>query len=1011
MRRFFQHPAVRRCRIIFRWCRICVWLTILLAVSLVAYFHLVGLPQFVKGPMLQRLKGIGIAAEFSNMELGWGPEPLIIIENASFSRAGQPLSPRLTARRGELELDWQALRHRRFGWNSLEVSDARLEVPVSETNGDSLVLDHVSLMLEFHSNNVVSISDCRGDFRGIRLNIIGHATHATEMQHWQFPGGGATTNVSSQERLRAIADTLDKIHLAGSPSLRIETGADGLDMNSFHANLNFTTSAAETPWGSATNLAFNASCLHLVNPGTDPFLEVRWSASNIKTRWAEGRSAKFSTILSRTANSNIVTDVQFEARRFSAPLDSQRLKEFTASRLSWKGHTTFLSSNLNPVLVTGELRAAKPRTPWASADDLVTEISGAPGPLLSTNHPDLGPFTYFAPWRFDWKAAVNEFDIPKFHVGRVSFAGHWLAPKVALENIQADLYRGHASLAATFDAASRELQGHGTTDFDPHAVSPLLRPPESNWLAQVGWTLPPKAKAGMRIILPPWTNRPPNWAHDVEDSLELGGDFTLGAGAYYPVTVDSASGHVAYTNRTWNVTGIHAVRADGEVDLDYISSPREFHYRIDSHMDPKAGMPLAVPSNPHLLDDLSFKQPPSIRCEIWGRWSDSTPYAVTASVRATNFMARGENVARFAAEAVFTNNLLAIRNFSVSNNQCFAAAPLMQMNCLSKIVNVTNVAGWIDPALLARILRTNAPGFLGLLHFDSPPTVSLSGSFCMTNSAMVDLRFLVGAGRIHYESFVANAATAEINWTGQTISITNIAAALYNKGSLSGHLLFNNPPAGAPSFQAHTAVKDIDLGALAVGLSGKKNRVEGLLDGDLDVSGTDVMRRQSWQGHGHMHAYNALLWDIKVFGLLSPVLNLFSPGWGYDRAREAQATYTITNGVLRSDDLVVRCTGFVLKFRGSVNNSNQINARVEAVLSRGVPLVGTLLSLAFTPVSKMMEYHISGTWTEPTMEPVFVPKFIMLMLHPFRSGKSSSIIEGPPTGVVSPAPASAPATK
>lgn len=92
----------------------------------------------------------------------------------------------------------------------------------------------------------------------------------------------------------------------------------------------------------------------------------------------------------------------------------------------------------------------------------------------------------------------------------------------------------------------------------------------------------------------------------------------------------------------------------------------------------------------------------------------------------------------------------------------------------------------------------------------------------------------------------------------------------------------------------------------------------------------------------------------------------------------------------------MRCQGFVLHLRGAVDKNKQINARLEAILSRDTPVVGSFLSLAFTPLSKMFEYHISGPVRDPVLEPVYVPKFIMLLLHPFHTLKSTFTPESPP---------------
>jgi hypothetical protein len=81
--------------------------------------------------------------------------------------------------------------------------------------------------------------------------------------------------------------------------------------------------------------------------------------------------------------------------------------------------------------------------------------------------------------------------------------------------------------------------------------------------------------------------------------------------------------------------------------------------------------------------------------------------------------------------------------------------------------------------------------------------------------------------------------------------------------------------------------------------------------------------------------------------------------------------------------------------RGTVDGNKQINARLEAVLSREAPVVGPLLSKAFTPLSKLFEYRITGSVHEPVLEPVYVPKFILFLLHPFHSLKSITTPDSP----------------
>jgi hypothetical protein len=154
--------------------------------------------------------------------------------------------------------------------------------------------------------------------------------------------------------------------------------------------------------------------------------------------------------------------------------------------------------------------------------------------------------------------------------------------------------------------------------------------------------------------------------------------------------------------------------------------------------------------------------------------------------------------------------------------------------------------------------------------------------------------------------------------------------------------------------------------------------------------------------------HDALLWDVKLFGLFSPVLNAISPGWGHSRAKEASATFFITNGVISSDDLEVVCQGFRLNVHGTVDQKKQVNARLEAIVSRETPVLGPVISIALTPLSKLFEYHISGPLRSPAMEPVYVPKVFMYFLRPFHTLKSLTAPDSLPDSLPELGPAPVP---
>jgi len=142
---------------------------------------------------------------------------------------------------------------------------------------------------------------------------------------------------------------------------------------------------------------------------------------------------------------------------------------------------------------------------------------------------------------------------------------------------------------------------------------------------------------------------------------------------------------------------------------------------------------------------------------------------------------------------------------------------------------------------------------------------------------------------------------------------------------------------------------------------------------------------RTWNGYGRANLHDGLIWDVPVFGILSPVLNTVTPGLGSSRATDAAARFAMTNGMAFSDDLEIRSTMMRLQYSGTVDLQSRVNAHVTAQLLRDTWVVGPLVSTALWPVSKLFEYKITGTLEKPASEPVYIPQFLLMPLHPIRS--------------------------
>lgn len=1004
MASFFQRKPVKICRTIFRWCRIVFLLLVFAAVVCLTYLHIVGLPDFLKRPLLQTLREHGLEAKFSSARLGWGAS--IVVENPYFQTTNAATSPRLSAGMAELALDWKALLHRRAKVDSFQISEARLQLPTTGANAP-LTVNDVSLRLVLVSSNIARLENALFTFRGVQLRLNGAVTNYSELRWWRSPFPIKSRHPKPRPstplpvRLGHISKFLDLIHLEGKPSLDVNFSADGADMNTLRLTLEFTAHRSRTPWGRTGKFYLRAACAHLLDRNDAPMLQIRTALNDVSSQWASAHELDLTLVLSCSPETNWDASFNLGLSRVNGHLGTN----WAGVGSLWMGGSAALDfTDFLPRSAEATLRAQDAATGLGRAKELSLAVRGEVMEQPPATDATWAYWKKLAPYEFDWVAGATNVSTPKVELETVQGDGNWSAPKLSVNHLAAQLYHGALNGSAWLDVATRETKIHAQSDFDAHRVSALLTPGTQRWINQYTWAVPPHVNADLSMVLPPWTNRPADWRTNFRAGLSVAGDFAVGPAAFRGVEVSSAHSRFTYTNRVWTVPRLHAERGAGALDMDYCGSDasHEFHFAFDSRVDPRAALPLLLPAQRRYVEELDFQEPPEVHGQVWGIWRKHDTVGFTASLAATNASFRGVAVDSARAVVSYTNRFLRVTRAEIQRDHGTLALGKLTMDFATKKLELTNVTSTLNPDVLRQIMRTNTPAFLKVIHFDRPPSIRASGSVVAGNPLATDIHFDIQGEHFHWTNLTAQRISGAVDWQGRSVRITNIQASVYNTGTLNGWLRFNYRPKHGSSFNSSFEAKDIDLAALVKGLNGKAGHIEGMLDGRLAVGGTQTTNKSTWVGRGRLRMHDALLWDIKLFGTLSPILNAISPGAGYSRASAASATFVITNGGIYSDDLQVQSTGFELLYHGMIGMNKSIDGTVEADLLRNTPIFGQLISTALMPLSKLFEFHISGTLRNPQIEPVFMPKFLMMLLRPFHNFKKTAPDNS------SPGPATAP---
>ncbi|HXS67904.1 MAG TPA: AsmA-like C-terminal region-containing protein, partial [Candidatus Polarisedimenticolia bacterium] len=618
--------------------------------------------------------------------------------------------------------------------------------------------------------------------------------------------------------------------------------------------------------------------------------------------------------------------------------------------------------------------------------------------LPSTNAPATDAswawWTNLAPYPMMLEASAEGVHSPKLDLDEVLWAGQWRAPDLRVDKLSAKLYGGSLNADATLNVASRKTAFHLTSDFDAQKISPLLTPIARAWMANYSWKNPPFVKGQGSFILPAsvWTNRHPDWRGEMRPTLRLAGEFHVKDGAFRGVRALTADSHFTYSNMCWRLPDLVATRPEGKLLLFHESDERtkNFYFRFQSTINPQAARPLLPANQQRVFDFFSVTQPPVVDGEVWGRWHDHERIAGRGRVTATNFTVRGESIDAFKSGIEYTNHILTLlepRAWRTATQQLSATSIKFAFD--EKKIYLTNGFSTADAEAVTRAIGPHAQRALEPYHFRHPPSVRVEGIIPMRNESDADLHFNVSGTDFQWWKLQVPRISGKIDWVGQHLSLKDVHSDFY-LGNASGNADFYfDKISHSANYRFNFAASDASLHFLAMDLAGgKSNKLEGLLTGRLEVTHANSANWQSWQGAGRVDLRDGLIWDIPIFGIFSPVLDTVVPGLGSSRARQGSATFTITNGVVNTDDLKIETLMARLIYRGTIDLGGAVDARMEAELFRNTWVVGPVLSLALWPVSKTFEYKISGSIHKPKSEPMFIPKILFFPLHPVQTIKN-----------------------
>jgi len=642
--------------------------------------------------------------------------------------------------------------------------------------------------------------------------------------------------------------------------------------------------------------------------------------------------------------------------------------------------------------------AAGVNTPWFVAHNFLAEaMLTAPANAPTNEIAAWGFWTNLQPFRLAWTLRLGALRAATVAANEINCAGVWAAPTLAITNFTAELGGGKLSVAGELDVPSRIINFTNDAQFDWHAITGLLPEKARAQLAEISWAQPPTLRVDGTVRLPAWTNFAKSWRENPTPAASIRGELAFTNAIVHGLKLDEVRSQFSYADLLLDLPSLTVVQGRTRLRLNGQASVAtgNFHGLLSGQLD-EATVSRLMPTEEavHGLAVLGCHEPLALTVDLSGNLHRPETLSATGRIALTNFFIRDQPMDSIVGNFIYTN--LSATVFAPELRRAggaqWAKADAVFLDFREMAIWITNGTSEIGAEAVARAIGPKTAHMLEPYRFLAPPLTQFHGSAPILNvqsgrdlvHADLTIEILRGVP-FRWARLATTNITGTIHWFKQSLTLANLAAQLYD-GSGTGNAYFDFSPVDHDcNFNFSFAVTNINLHLLATDLSTNKNNLEGQLSGDVTVTNASSADWHSWNGGGSVNLHDGLLWDVPMFAFMSPVLNAVSPGLGNSRAKEAAAEFIITNGVIFTDSLLIRSAMMRLQYAGAVDLMQNVNANVTAQLLRNLPVIGSVVSAVLTPVSKIFECHVTGQLSEPKVTPIFIPKILLVPLHPIRS--------------------------
>jgi len=468
-------------------------------------------------------------------------------------------------------------------------------------------------------------------------------------------------------------------------------------------------------------------------------------------------------------------------------------------------------------------------------------------------------------------------------------------------------------------------------------------------------------------------------------SVKAMGQAFLGPFRFFKTSYSSLTSEFSWHDGDLFLQGLKMEHEKGAITGDFLMKGEDIRYRLLSNLPLSAFSPVIVEDSftDKLLSRFSFQDQSVLALEVEGRMkrSNMKEWSAKGKVHSTAvdyrdislhqlrslFEITAEKIEFSQVEAILNDDNEAVRKRPGGSTSSPIFTDRININRKTKITTVSNLRGRFWPSPLVRAFTPKAAKHLAENYqFHEPPTLTLNGAFTGNTERPQDTAFSViirTSGQTDYpflgQLLPTTQMQADVTMRGMNLEIDRLAFATLD--GVAGGRVTVQIGKDMTRYQGQMKFDRISFPELSKVY--QFDDVErGTLAGKVSFSGGGGNIR-NFNARGAVGLQKGNLVSLPVLGPLSPLMAgiLGDKRAGYERAKDASASFIVKNGVWQSEDIVAESSSLVLTGDGWIDLATKRMDLTIRVNARG--LLG-VIAIPLTPFKGLFQFRGTGLFTD-----------------------------------------------